>query len=169
MHTSFVVTVNGADTPGIKASIVDLIRKMGGEPVAHRAIRLGGRISLIVKFQLLGEDVQAIKTALAEKFPEMVFRCVAVEAGAVAAPLTKIILLDVKCRNRTDPEGELQAVLADLDCYAKDLVCNRYPVIGLGETVFSARCTIGVPSHCSSQAVADEVEMMMEGARVQVV
>ncbi|SHO48768.1 hypothetical protein [Desulfopila aestuarii] len=169
MRNSLVVTVSGADTPAAKESLLNAIRLMGGELLVHRGIRLGGQMSLIIKFQLAGKDPLAIEASLAENFPEKTFRCTEVENDTVETSLSKIIQLDVKCRNRTDPEGDLQTILQDLDCETKDLECTRYPVIGLGETVFSARCTVEVPSHCSSQAVANEVEMMMEGARVLVV
>lgn len=169
MQSSFIMTVNAKDMPGAKASFLGAIRELGAEVAVERSMRLGGRFSVIMKFMLAGKSAMEIQGMMKERFPTMIIRCSQVEKNMAEMPLSKIIRFVVKCSNRTDPEGELQSVLADLDCYTKDVVYNRYPVTGIGETVFTARCTVGIPSHCSSGAVADEIERMMEGARVSVV
>lgn len=169
MQSSFVLSVCGPDAPGMAVQLTKTLRQLGAEVESSQVMRLGGQISILFRMRCGRGSGEEYASKLAGRFPGLKVRCAACELQAAGEVRTKVVKLDVKRRGGAAGGAELQALLANLACEVENLDHAVVPVIGIGETVFTALCIVKVAEDCPAEQVADEIELMMEGARVRVV
>jgi len=166
MKEIYISTVSGPSTPDIIKSLAQTTRDHGGEWLASKVMKLDGQFSALMKVSIDAGSVKPLKVALTEKFSQLHF-----SEAAAASPTheeVKSIDLEVDCKDREGLTRDISNIIFNLDLVVQNLEFNRFPVSALGESVFSAKLTVGVPENTSALAVAEEIEAISEDMRVNV-
>ncbi|MFT5729004.1 MAG: glycine cleavage system regulatory protein [Desulforhopalus sp.] len=166
MKEIYISTVSGPSTPGIVKSLAQTTRDHGGEWLASKVMKLDGQFSALMKVSIDAESVNALKAALTEEFSQLQFTESA--AASQTHEEVKSIDLEVDCKDREGLTRDISNIIFNLDLVVQNLEFNRFPVSALGESVFSAKITVGVPEGTSALTVAEEIEAISEDMRVNV-
>lgn len=166
MECIFISTVVGPDSPGAIKSMAETTRSLGGEWLTSKVMKLDGQLTAMMKVLVDKEKEAELKAKLENQFVDL--RFFYAEPIDDTKKTTEVINLVVDCKDRPGLTKDINTIAANLDLVVKDMDCNRYHVSSIGEAVFSARLTIGVPEGTSSQAVADEIEALYDDVRVSV-
>ena len=166
MRTNFITTVYGSDIPGIIKSLAQTTRSNGGGWLTSKVIKLDGQFAAIMSVVVEKELEVNLKSTLEQKYPTLSF--VYAPAQTVNQEMTKIINLVVDCIDRPGLTGDLSNILANLDIAVQNMVCKRFVMDGINDTVFSAQLTLAVPEAAISEVIAGEIEALSEDVRVNV-
>jgi glycine cleavage system regulatory protein len=166
MKDTYITTVVGPSSPGIIKAMAQATRDHGGEWLASRVMKLDGQFSALMKVCIEQENVVPLKTALAERFVEYHFFYS--PALSPTHEQTRSVDLEVDCNDREGLTRDISNIIYNLDLTVENLEFNRFPVSSFGESVFSAKLTVGIPEGMSAKAVADEIEAITEDMRVNV-
>ena len=166
MKEIYISTVSGPSTPGIIKSLAQTTRAHGGEWIASKVMKLDGQFSALMKVSIEQKNVQPLKLALRDDFKDLQF----MESAALSPTheQVKSIDLEVDCKDREGLTRDISNIIFNLDLVVENLEFNRFPVSTFGESVFSAKLTVGVPEGTSALAVAEEIEAISEDMRVSV-
>ncbi|BHH86039.1 glycine cleavage system transcriptional repressor [Desulforhopalus sp. 52FAK] len=166
MKETYISTVSGPSTPGIVKALAETTRFHGGEWLASKVMKLDGQFSALMKVSIEAESVEPLQKALIEEFSDLQF----VNSSAVSPTNEEMqsIDLEVDCRDREGLTRDISNIIFNLDLVVQNLEFNRFPVSSLGESVFSAKLTVGVPDGTSARAVAEEIEAISDDMRVNV-
>ena len=166
MKEIYISTVSGPSTPGIIKALAQTTRDHGGEWLASKVMKLDGQFSALMKVSIDAESVKPLQTALVKEFSQLHFH-----KSAAASPTHEEVTsidLEVDCNDREGLTRDISNIIFNLDLIVQNLEFNRFPVSALGESVFSAKLTVGVPEGTSARAVAEEIEAISEDMRVNV-
>lgn len=166
MKETYISTVSGPSTPGIIKALAQTTRNHGGEWLASKVMKLDGQFSALMKVSVEAKDVISLQDALEQQYSEL--RFVNSAATSPTNDEIKSIDLEVDCRDREGLTRDISNIIFNLDLVVQNLEFNRFPVSSLGEAVFSAKLTVGVPEGTSASAVAEEIEAISEDMRVNV-
>ena len=166
MKEIYISIVSGPSTPSIIKSLAQTTRDHGGEWLASKVMKLDGQFSALMKVSIDAESVNPLNRALAEEFSQLQF----IESAATSQTHEEVksIDLEVDCKDREGLTRDISNIIFNLDLVVQNLEFNRFPVSTLGESVFSAKITVGVPEGTSALAVAEEIEAISEDMRVNV-
>jgi len=166
MKETYISTVSGPSTPGIVKALAETTREYGGEWLASKVMKLDGQFSALMKVTVEVDKVEPLQQALKEEFRDLQF--INSSAASVTNDEIKSIDLEVDCRDREGLTRDISNIIFNLDLVVQNLEFNRFPVSSLGESVFSAKLTVGVPEGTSASAVAEEIEAISDDMRVNV-
>lgn len=166
MKETYISTVSGPSTPGIVKALAETTRAHGGEWLASKVMKLDGQFSALMKVSIEAENVDPLQKALIEEYSDLQF----VNNSAVSPTNDEMqsIDLEVDCRDREGLTRDISNIIFNLDLVVQNLEFNRFPVSSLGESVFSAKLTVGVPEGTLASAVAEEIEAISDDMRVNV-
>ena len=166
MKETYISTVSGPSSPGIIKALAQTTRDHGGEWLASKVMKLDGHFSALMKVSIEADNVEPLKTALTKEFGDLHF--VNSDAASPTNEEMKSIYLEVDCRDREGLTRDISNIIFNLDLVVQNLEFNRFPVSALGESVFSAKLTVGVPEGTSSRAIVEEIEAISDDMRVKV-
>lgn len=166
MKDTYISTVVGPSSPGIIKALAQTTRDHGGEWIASKVMKLDGQFSALMKVCIEQENVLPLKTALAEQFSDYHFFYS--PASSASNQRSRSIDFEVDCKDREGLTRDISNIIYNLDLIVENLEFNRFPVSSFGESIFSAKLTVGVPERMSAQAVADEIEAISDDMRVNV-
>lgn len=166
MKETYISTVSGPSSPGIIKALAQTTRDHGGEWLASKVMKLDGQFSALMKVSIEAENVDPLQKALIEEYSDLQF----VNNSAVSPTNDEMqsIDLEVDCRDREGLTRDISNIIFNLDLVVQNLEFNRFPVSSLGESVFSAKLTVGVPEGTLASAVAEEIEAISDDMRVNV-
>lgn len=166
MKEIYISTVSGPSSAGIIKALAQTTRNYGGEWLASKVMKLDGQFSALMKVSVDVENVQSLRTALTQEFSQLHFI-----DSAAASPTNEEVTsidLEVDCTDREGLTRDISNIIFNLGLIVKNMEFNRFPVSSFGESVFSAKLTVGVPEGTSALAVAEEIEAIAEDMRVNV-
>ncbi|MFT5700806.1 MAG: glycine cleavage system regulatory protein [Desulforhopalus sp.] len=166
MKKIYISTVSGPSTPGIIKSLAQTTRDHGGEWIATKVMKLDNQFSALMKVSIDVENVQPLTSSIRGEFPDLQFT-----ESATLSPTheqVKSIDLEIDCKDREGLTRDISNIIFNLDLVVENLEFNRFPVSSFGESIFSAKLTVGVPEGTSAVAVAEEIEAISEDMRVNV-
>lgn len=166
MRSNFITTVNGPDIPGIIKALAQTTRRSGGEWLTSKVIKLDGRFAAIMSVVIEEEQEATLKATLETSYPNLHFFYS--PANVTHRETTKTINLVVDCIDRPGLTGDLSNILANLDIGVENMVCKRFVMDNVGDTVFSANLTLAVPEAAESEIIAGEIEALSEDVQVNV-
>ncbi|MGW8192902.1 MAG: glycine cleavage system protein R [Desulforhopalus sp.] len=166
MRSNFITTVHGPDIPGIIKALAQTTRRGGGAWLTSKVIKLDGRFAAIMSVVVEEKLERALKSTLETSYPELQFFYS--PANVRRREMTKIINLVVDCIDRPGLTGDLSNILANLDIGVENMVCKRFAMDNVGDTVFSASLTLAVPEEAESEVIAGEIEALSEDVQVNV-
>ncbi len=145
MH-DVVLTLIGADRPGLVESVAAVIADHGGNWLESRMTRLAGKFAGILRAELPAERVADALRALAALEARGIKVTAETEARAeprgVAPPRMRLELVGV---DRPGIVREVAQLLASHGVNVDELVTDRVSAPMSGETLFQARADVTVP------------------------
>lgn len=158
MLTTLVMTVIGADRPGLVQLVSACVADHGGNWLESRMCRLGGQFAGILRVEVAQERRDELTRALAQLEQQglrVIVHPLAAEVPHAAGSLATLSLVG------TDRPGILRsvsAVLAQHGLNVEDLSSERVSAPMGGGTLFQAEAVVTVPAAASLAAVRRDLE-----------
>lgn len=158
----------GPASSGIIKSLAEETRKLGGEWLTSKVMKLDGRFTALMEVAV-DEDLEVmLKDRLEEAFPDLMFSYAEIVEKTPKKKDKKVSLV-VDCMDRSGITRDINNILQNLDLVVDKMDCNRLPVAALGTAVFTAKMTLSVDEAVTAESIAGEIEALSEDTRVSVV
>ena len=158
MLTTLVMTVIGADRPGLVQLVAARVADHGGNWLESRMCHLGGQFAGILRIEVAAEKADGLMAALRgleASGLKVIFHTV---SGTPVAVSGAIATLDLVGHDRPGILRAVTAVLAQHGLNVEDLASERVSAPMGGGTLFQARVRVAVPSTASLAAVRMDLE-----------
>jgi len=170
MQSPLVLTLVGADRPGLVEKVARVVAEHGGNWLESRLCRLGGQFAGIVRILTHPERRPALTAALhalaAEGLTVEVF-----EDAPPARPPTpgQAAQLELVGQDRPGIVRQVAAALAARGVNVEDLATECVSAPMSGETLFKARARLQLPADCDVPALRAELERIAADLLVDIV
>lgn len=166
MNDMLTMSVSGPYSEGVINKLTQALDDLKTDVVNVKAMKSEGLMSAILRVSLNGGQRTVLYSGLAQQFPNLQFFYSPVDQGTENTKVANRVTLVVDCKNRPGIQEELEGIMKQLAYTVEKREYTRCHVAGIGETVFSARYSLIVPSNLSGKGAADEVEALAPEARV---
>lgn len=158
MNSTLVMTVIGADRPGLVESVASLVAAQGGNWLESRMARLGGQFAGILRVEVAAEKVAALTAALQALQAKGL--TVVVESDAAAPPVAadRLLQLELVGHDRPGIVRQVTHALAVHGVNVEELETECASAPMSGEILFKARATLHLPAACQIEALRQELE-----------
>lgn len=159
MQRTLVMTLMGADRPGLVEQVAALVAQHGGNWLESRMAHLGGQFAGILRVSVPAERQAALETALRQLGQaglQVVFHAEPAEAARPAAG--RWMRLELVGQDRPGIVREISRVLAAHGVNVEELEtgCESAPMSG--EVLFRAQAQLSVPAACDLDALRAALE-----------
>ena len=158
MLTTLVMTVIGADRPGLVQLVAARVADHGGNWLESRMCHLGGQFAGILRIEVSADKAEALMQALRgleASGLQVVFHTV---SGTPVAVSGTIASLELVGHARPGILRAVSAVLAQHGLNVEDLASERVSAPMGGGTLFQARVRVAVPPTANLAAVRADLE-----------
>ncbi len=158
MLTNLVMTIIGADRPGLVQRVAATVAGHGGNWLESRMCHLGGQFAGILRVEVAAEQAERLVQALQALQEEGLRTLVHTESGELLSQAGAAATLEIVGQDRP---GILRAVTAVLAAHAvnvEDLRSERISAPMGGGTLFQATVRVSAPSAASLGAVRADLE-----------
>lgn len=158
MKTDLVMTIIGADKPGLVESLASRVVQFGGNWLESRMCRLGGQFAGIVRVQIPQENESNLRAALKECEGESL--AVTIKSEPVSTRETSDALVSLEIIGQDRP-GIVQQVTHALALHHVNVEeffseCESAPMSG--GTLFKAKATLLIPQTCRIDQLRKDLE-----------
>src|SRR6185369_5418210 len=163
-----IVTLVGADQPGIVESLAQPIAQHAGNWLESRMAHLAGKFAGILRIEVAPEKVRPLTEALAAL--EKRGLKVVVEAGEPGPSHRPPLLMDLDLVG-TDKPGivrEISRLLAARGVNIEELTTDRPSAPMSGEALFRARARVRLPDGADPRALRADLEKVASDLMVEV-
>lgn len=166
--TDLVLTLIGADRPGIVEALAAPIAAHGGNWLESRMARLAGRFAGILRVEVPPDRVAALTAALTG-LEGRGLRVVVEAAGAAEGTAGRRTMdLDLVGLDRPGIVREISHALAAHGVNIEELTTDRAPAPMSGEQLFHARARVHLPREADLAALRGELERLAGDLMVEV-
>ncbi|MHB1307584.1 MAG: glycine cleavage system transcriptional repressor [Limisphaerales bacterium] len=168
MQTPLVMTVIGADRPGIVEALARLVAEHDGNWLDSRMCRLGGKFAGILRVHVPVAGEAALTEALRGLSQRGLIVVVHQDPVARPAPQARLAKVELIGQDRPGIVRQISAALAALGVNFEELEteCTSAPMSG--ETLFRARATLQLPDDCALDALRRELEKIAADLLVEI-
>ncbi len=158
MFTHLVMTIIGADRPGLVQLVASRVADHGGNWLESRMCHLGGQFAGIVRVEVPAERVAALRAALEQLSVEGLR--VSVDAGEGAVPIMAgtAATIELVGHDRPGILRNVTSVLAAHGVNVEELTSECVSAPMGGGNLFQARVRVLVPSTVKLEAVRADLE-----------
>jgi len=168
MIKSLVVTVIGADRPGLVSLLSDRARGFGANWAASRMASLAGQFAGMVHFEVPAENAHALAEALAG-LESAGLRVVIAESDAQAPPGNRrIVRLDLVGQDRPGIMRDLSARLAERGVSIDELDTEIASAAMSAESLFKVKASLIVPDALSNEELRRSLETLANEMMVDI-
>lgn len=158
MLTTLVMTVIGADRPGLVQLVAACVADHGGNWLESRMCRLGGQFAGILRVEVARERADELTHALGELQPHGL-RVIINAEGATAAPAKgSLATLELVGHDRPGILRSVSGVLAAHGLNVEELASERVSAPMGGGILFQAHALVLVPEDVKLAAVRADLE-----------
>ena len=158
MLATLVMTVIGADRPGLVQLVASRVADHGGNWLESRMCHLGGQFAGILRVEVAAERVDELVGAL-QRLEENGLRVIVhAEGGAAVKAAGLVAALDLVGQDRPGILRSVSAVLAAHGVNVEELSSERVSAPMGGGTLFQAHATVLVPAKVNVAAVRADLE-----------
>ncbi|HXG48216.1 MAG TPA: ACT domain-containing protein [Methylomirabilota bacterium] len=158
MHTLIVMTVLGADRPGLVESISELVEAHEGNWLESRLVRLGGQFAGVVRAQLPQARLGGFKAALALLEKQGLSIVTHAEADAALPGAGELARLEIVGHDRPGIVRQIAHVLAAHQVNVEELQSECVSAPMTGEVLFKAAARLRLPAQCDLARLRGELE-----------
>jgi len=166
--TDVVVTLLGADRPGLVELVAGVIAANGGNWLESRMSRLGGKFAGILRAELPPDRVEAALAALAALEGRGLKVVAELAPRATAEADDRQMQLELVGLDRPGIVREISQLLAASGVNVEDLVTNRTSAPMSGEMLFEARAHVRVPAAMNVASLRAGLERIASDLVVEV-
>ncbi|MBL9187295.1 MAG: ACT domain-containing protein [Opitutaceae bacterium] len=167
MLSTLVMTVIGADRPGLVQLVAARVADHGGNWLESRMCHLGGQFAGIVRVEVATERVDALVCALHRLEASGLRVIVHAESGAAVKAAGSVATLELVGQDRPGILRGVSGVLAAHGVNVEELSSERVSAPMGGGTLFQAKATIIVPATASLSAVRADLEKIAADMMVE--
>jgi glycine cleavage system regulatory protein len=166
--TSLILTILGADRPGLVEAVAGPIAAHGGSWLESRMAHLAGKFAGILRVEV--EDAQAAPLTAALGLLEGQGLRVVVERDDAppAPPALRFMVVELEGLDRPGLVKEIAQVLAERGVNIEELVTDRTAAPMSGEQIFRSRAWIHVPPRVDAAELRGRLERLAVDLMVQV-
>jgi glycine cleavage system regulatory protein len=164
MLESLVVTLIGADRPGIVARLAAIAADNGAGWEESKMARLAGRFAGIVRLEVQSEDIDALENALAVLHDDGIR--FTVERGSQTPAAAEIIAVELVGHNRRGIVRDISAALAKHQVSIEKLDTEIESASMSGESLFRAQLQLRLPEGVDLDALRADLEAIADDLMV---
>jgi glycine cleavage system regulatory protein len=168
MQSTLVMTVIGADRPGLVESVASIVASHGGNWLESRMSRLGGQFAGILRVQVPAEREAALASALSELEVKGLSVVIHSDKAGVAVPKAELRLLEIIGQDQPGIVQQITRALASHGVNVEELETECVSAAMSGETLFKAKARVLVPASCDIPALKAELEKIASDLIVEV-
>jgi len=159
MNSFLVMTVLGADRPGLVRSLADLVAGHGGNWLDSRMARLAGQFAGIVRVECANDQVDSLLAALEALGSEgLTVQAVREEATEIATQHT--ITVEVMGNDRPGIVKELAVAIVSAGGNVEELVTGLESAPMSGQLMFRAQVLISLAEGLETQQLVTAIESL---------
>lgn len=161
MLSTLIMTIIGADRPGLVQLVADRVAEHGGNWLESRLCRLGGEFAGIVRVELATDRAGGLNSALAALEAQGLRIHVHVE-GAVSKveQIGTLVQLQIVGNDRPGIVRQITGVLAMHGVNVEEFSSECVDAPMGGTQLFQASTTLRVPPGVSTQSIRSELEKL---------
>ena len=148
MQRSLVMTIIGADRPGLVDSVASLVAAHDGNWLESRMSRLGGHFAGILRAEVPKDKEQSLLNAL-KKLAADGLHVVVHPDEAQAAVKRPLSVLEIIGQDRPGIIRDISHALASYGVNVEELQTECVSAAMSGEMLFKARATLSIPESCN--------------------
>jgi glycine cleavage system regulatory protein len=148
MQQSIVMTLIGADRPGLVDSVATIVAGHGGNWLDSRMCRLGGQFAGIVRVEVPAESEQSLVQALKNLSTQGLNVIVHADRPQSTSEQRRLSLLEIVGQDRPGIVRQISHALAGFGVNVEELHTECGSAAMSGETLFKARARLGIPGTC---------------------
>lgn len=169
MLATLVMTVIGADRPGLVQMVAARVADHGGNWLESRMCKLGGQFAGILRVEVPGERrdelVNALRTLEVDGLRVIIHAEGAAKPGAASGALVHV---EIVGHDRPGILRSVSGVFAAHGLNVEELASERVSAPMDGGTLFQARATVLVPANVKIAAVRADLEKIATDLMVDV-
>ena len=143
--TDLVLTLIGADRPGLVEAVADVVASHGGNWLESRMAHLAGKFAGILRVEVPAEKASAVLSALADLEAQgLKVMGEPAQASGIAAP-GRTLDLDLCGLDRPGIVREISQLLAKSGANVEELATDRTSAAMSGEMLFAAKARVRLP------------------------
>jgi glycine cleavage system regulatory protein len=169
MQRYLVMTVIGADRPGLVEGLARTIADHGGNWLESRMGRLGGRFAGILRVSVETDAEVRLIQALQGNAPADLQIVVQTEEGTPPAGAVRVVRMEILGQDRPGIISQITAVLARHRVNVEELESECVSAPMSGEPMFQARARLGIPQGCDTGAVRRDLEKIASDLMVDMI
>jgi glycine cleavage system regulatory protein len=168
MHVSLVMTLLGADQPGLVGRLSAVIADHGGNWLESRMAHLGGHFAGILRIELPSEQEGKLLAALRALESQGLTVHTHADSAAASATSGQLVTVTVVGHDRPGIVRQISQVFAQLRINVEDLAshCESAPMSG--ETHFHATATVQLPANCALDQLRQALEALATDLMVDI-
>jgi glycine cleavage system regulatory protein len=164
MDESLVVTLIGADRPGIVAHLAAIAADAGAGWEESKMARLAGQFAGIVRLEVPRDSIAALESAL-ETLRDDGIR-LTIERGASTAAAPKLLALGLLGHDRLGIIRDISAALAKHNVSIEELDTEIESASMSGEALFRAQAMLRLPDGIELDALQADLEAIADDLMV---
>jgi glycine cleavage system regulatory protein len=168
MQIPLVLTVIGADRPGLVEKVADLVAGHGGNWLESRMCRLGGQFAGIVQIVVPTERQAALTTAFAGLSAQGLRIAVYADSTSPVPVADSLARIELVGQDRPGIVRQVAAVLAAQGVNVEDLTTQCISAPMSGETLFQARARLHLPAGCDVPRLRQDLERIASDLLVDI-
>ena len=161
MLSTLIMTIIGADRPGLVQLVADRVAAHGGNWLESRMCRLGGEFAGIVRVELPSGSAADLTASLSALEGQGLRVVVHAEGAAVRqAQAGRLEYLEIVGNDRPGIVRQITGVLAAHSVNVEEFSSECVDAPMGGTQLFQARATVLVPAGVSTQLIRSELEKL---------
>jgi glycine cleavage system regulatory protein len=166
--TSLVLTVLGADRPGLVESLARVVAEHGGNWIESRMAHLAGHFAGILRVEVDGDHAAALATALEDLSKSGLESIVHPDAAGAASSSQPLVRLDLVGQDRPGIVREISRVLVAQGVNVEELHTECVAAAESGQPLFRATARLRLPPGGSEAALRQALEAVAADLMVDV-
>ena len=168
MERRLVMTVIGADRPGLVDKVAAVVAEHEGNWLESRMSRLGGQFAGILRVELPEENEKAAVIALQALKAQGLSVVIHADQAEPLLQTQRLASLEIVGQDRPGIVHQISRALADQKVNVEELhtECSSAPMSG--ESMFKARAKLGLPPSCDVESIRKQLEKIAEDLIVEV-
>src|SRR5262245_21551246 len=168
MQRMLVMTVIGADRPGLVESVAAIVAEHGGNWLESRMARLGGQFAGILRVEIPSEQELELTRAVRELDTEGLTVVVHSDRPGPITEPARLSALEIVGQDRPGIVRQISSTLAKHGVNVEELHTECASAAMSGETLFQARARISIPASCDSAALRRDFERIAADLIVEI-
>jgi glycine cleavage system regulatory protein len=159
MTCYLIMTVLGADRPGLVSTLADTVASHGGNWLESRMARLAGQFAGIARIECPAETVDALIAEL-QSPGSSGLTVLAVREEVVESIARRTLIVDVIGNDRPGIVRELSAAVAKAGGNIEELTTGLESAPMTGHPMFRAHGVVSIPENTATEVLTNAIECL---------